>query len=64
MVLPNCEESFTIKFSPTEVEDVIKRLLSISIKNLDPEQERLILELDGEVERPICHFELAPSKYR
>ncbi len=34
------------------------------MKNLDPSQEKLILELDGEVERPICHFELAPTKYR
>lgn len=53
-----------MRFSPTEVEDDIRRLLSIGIKNLDPAQEKLILELDGEVERPICHFELAPTKYR
>lgn len=64
VILPNCEESFTVKFSPTEVEDYLRRLLSINIKNLDPQQEKLILELDGEVERPICHFELAPTKYR
>ncbi len=64
IILPNCEETFTIKFSPTEVEDFLRRLLSISIKNLDPSQEKLILELDGEVERPICHFELSPTKYR
>jgi hydrocephalus-inducing protein len=39
-------------------------LLVISIKNLNPDQEKLILELNGETERPICHFELAPSTYR
>lgn len=63
-VNPNCEEVFTIRFSPTEVEETNERLLVISIKNLSPEQEKLILELNGETERPICHFELAPSTYR
>lgn len=39
-------------------------MLVVSIKNLDPAAEKLIIELNGETERPICHFEIAPSKYR
>lgn len=42
-IMPGCDENFTLKFSPTEVEDTNERLLVISIKNLDPEQEKLIL---------------------
>ena len=64
IVNPNCEEAFTVRFSPTEVEETNERLLVISIKNLNPDQEKLIVELNGETERPICHFELAPSNYR
>ena len=45
---PNCDEVFTIRFSPTEVEETNERLLVISIKNLNPDQEKLILELNGE----------------
>lgn len=45
---PNCSETFTVRFSPTEVEYSNERLLVISIKNLDPNQEKLILELNGE----------------
>lgn len=63
-VAPNCDEQFTIKFSPTEVEHSNERLLVVSIEHLDPNQEKLIIELDGEAERPICHFELPPNKYR
>jgi len=44
---PNCDEVFTIRFSPTEVEESNERLLVISIKNLNPDQEKLILELNG-----------------
>lgn len=45
---PNCEEVFTVRFSPTEVEDINERLLLISIKNLNPDQEKLIIELNGD----------------
>jgi hydrocephalus-inducing protein len=38
--------------------------LVISIENIDPNSEPLVVELDGEAERPICHFELPPSKFR
>ena len=60
----NCDEIFTVKFSPTEVEESNNRLLIIAIENLDPSQQKLIIEMDGETERPICHFELPPSTYR
>lgn len=63
-IMPDCDETFTLRFSPTELEEIIERLLVISIKNLDPEQEKLIMEINGEIERPVCHFELAPSQYR
>lgn len=55
-IAPGCDEMFTLKFSPTEVEDSNSRLLVISIDNLDPHAEKLIIELDGDTERPICHF--------
>lgn len=64
VILPGCDQTFTIKFSPTEVEEVNDRLLVVSIKNLDPAAEKLIIELNGDTERPICHFQIAPSKYR
>jgi len=60
VVNPNCDEPITVKFSPKEVESTNARLLVISIDNLDPEQQKLIIELDGDTERPICHFELPP----
>lgn len=58
---PGCDEIFSVKFSPTEVEDINHRLLVISMESLDPALQPLIVELDGEAERPICHFELPPS---
>ena len=64
MVQPGCNETFVINFSPTEIEDTNERLLIISVDNLDPTKEKLIVELDGETERPVCHFELPPSTYR
>lgn len=43
IILPGCDETFTVKFSPTEVEEVNDRLLVVSIKNLDPTAEKLIV---------------------
>ena len=51
-------DEIKVKFSPYEVEKTNGRLLVCSIQNLDPEQEKLIIDLDGEAERPVCHFEL------
>jgi len=64
VIQAGCEEAFIIKFSPTEAEDSCERLLVLSIPNLDPSLKPLVIELDGSSERPICHFELPPSKYR
>lgn len=63
-IASNCDEIFTVKFSPTEVEESNNRLLIIAIENQDPSQQKLIIELDGETERPVCHFELQPTSYR
>lgn len=63
-IAPGCDEQFTLKYSPTEVDETNNRLLVVTIDNLDPAAEKLIIELDGDTERPICHFELPPSKYR
>ena len=63
-IAPGCDEFFTVKFSPTEVDYTNSRLLVCSIEHLSPDLEPLILELDGEAERPICHFELPPSNLR
>lgn len=63
-IAAGCDESFIVKFNPVEAEDSFERLLVISIPNLSPEQKPLIIEIDGSSERPVCHFELPPSKYR
>eukprot|EP00825_Cyclidium_porcatum_P002075 TRINITY_DN1095_c0_g1_i4.p1 TRINITY_DN1095_c0_g1~~TRINITY_DN1095_c0_g1_i4.p1 ORF type:complete len:1802 (-),score=468.45 TRINITY_DN1095_c0_g1_i4:3309-8714(-) len=63
-IAPNCDEQFTVKYSPTEVHDSNERFLIITIDNLEPKAEPLVVELDGLTERPICHFELPPSTYR
>lgn len=63
-IAPNCDEQFTVRFSPTEVHESNERFLVISIENLEPKAEPLVVELDGLTERPICHFELPPSTYR
>jgi hydrocephalus-inducing protein len=61
---PNCDEVFTVRFSPTEVDVNNERFLVFSIENLEKGSEPLVIELNGETERPICHFELQPSSYR
>lgn len=61
---PGCDESITVKFSPKEVEESNARLLVISIDNLDPSLPKLIIQLDGDAERPICHFELPPPSLK
>jgi len=53
-----------VKYSPIEVEADNKRLLSANIRNLDPEKEKLIINVNGIAERPIIHFELPPTNYR
>ena len=46
-ILPDCNETFTVKFSPVEVDDINDRLLVVAMKNLDPSLEKLIMELGG-----------------
>lgn len=53
-----------MRFSPTEVEETNERFLVITIENLEKGTEPLVIELEGEAERPVCHFELQPNKYR
>lgn len=50
-----------VKFSPVEVEKVVRKLI-IAVEDSDPEGEKIDINLRGSVERPLCHFELAPSK--
>jgi len=57
-IAPGCEEYFNVRFSPTEVEEDNQRFLVITMENLEPKSDPLVVELDGEAERPICHFEL------
>jgi hydrocephalus-inducing protein len=58
------DEVLVVKFSPEEIEKDFSRILTCKIANLDPEQEPLVIKLDGVAERPVCHFELPPSTYR
>ncbi|EGR28756.1 hypothetical protein IMG5_169530, partial [Ichthyophthirius multifiliis] len=64
ILAPNCDEQFTVKFSPTEVEENNERFVIITIENLDQIIQPLVIQLNGEAERPVCHFELQPNKYR
>ena len=61
---PGGEEEITVRFAPREVEDDNERLLVFKIDNLDPSLPPLVIELNGEADRPVCHFELPPSDYR
>ena len=55
----NSDESFTLRFSPTEVDDFsFKRILVCQMQDLDPNMEEYTITVTGEGERPICHFEL------
>jgi len=33
------------------------------MENQEPGAEPLVVQLDGEAERPICHFEIPPTKH-
>ncbi len=63
-ISPGCDENFVVKFSPVEVEQDNSRILSANIRTLNPALEPLIIELLGEAERPVIHFELPVSTYR
>ena len=69
-ILAGMTEDIRVTFSPTEVDEDSTRILLIKIQNLDPEQwcedpinydrkiSAMYIQLDGEAERPIIHFEL------
>ena len=64
VIPPGTDEISIVKFAPQEIEKDFSRTLICKIPNLDPELEPLKILLDGDAERPICHFELPPSQYR
>lgn len=64
VVQPGCDEVVTVKFSPSEVDNLNERLLVCSMTNLSPDLEPLVIELKGKSARPVCHFELPSSNYR
>ena len=62
-IRPESEESFQVKFAPTEIEEDQTRRLTCLIPNLDPTQEPPSIMVESATERPICHFELDVSNY-
>ncbi|MCQ2818255.1 MAG: hypothetical protein MJ252_13390, partial [archaeon] len=53
------DELITLRFSPLEVDEYnFKRTLICNIKDLDKNQQPLKIEISGEAERPLCHFEM------
>ena len=62
-IKPDGEETFQVRFSPTEVEEDQTRRLTCQIANLNSNQEPPSVMVDSSTERPICHFELETSNY-
>ena len=53
------DEIITLRFSPLEIDEFnFKRILHCNIKDLDPSLKPLQIELSGDAERPLCHFEI------
>ena len=53
------DEIITLRFSPLEIDEFnFKRILNCNIKDLDPSLKPLQIELSGDAERPLCHFEI------
>ncbi|MGL4948660.1 MAG: hypothetical protein ACRC42_04790, partial [Mycoplasma sp.] len=53
------DEIISIRFSPIEIDEFFfKRFLTCNIKDLDPSLSELKIELSGDAERPLCHFEI------
>lgn len=56
---PNSDETIVLRFSPLEVDELyFSRQLICHIKDLDPNLKDLTIDLSGDSERPVCHFEL------
>jgi len=64
VIPPETAALLVVKFAPNEIERDFARILTCKIQNLDPQLEPLSIKMDGDAERPICHFELPPSQYR
>jgi len=62
-IRPETEETFEVKFLPTEVDERMDRILECVIQNLDENCEKLVIDVDAQSERPFCHFELPFSDY-
>ena len=58
---PGSSIEVAVKFSPIEVEKANRKLI-ITVEDSDPKAEKIDITLKGSVERPLCHFELQPSK--
>ena len=53
------DELITIRFSPIEIDEYnFKRILTCNIKDMDPTMKELNIEVSGDAERPLCHFEI------
>ena len=58
-VLPkNGSNEFLLRFAPIEYEQICSRILLLKIGNSDSEEYEFNVGIEGEVQRPICHFEL------
>lgn len=54
----NSSLEFLMRFAPVEFESNCQRILLIKIGNGETEEFEFKISLEGEVHRPICHFEL------
>ena len=62
---PQSDEVITITFNPLEVDEFnFRRILHCIIKDLDPSMKELKIELSGDAERPLCHFEMEGGCHR
>ena len=53
------DELITLRFSPLEIDEYnFKRILTCHMQNLDPTYKILNIDLSGDAERPLCHFEI------
>jgi hydrocephalus-inducing protein len=60
---PEQEETFQLKFAPTEIENDQSRALVCLMPNLAANLDPLQINVDSLTERPICHFELELTNY-
>ena len=61
-ILPGKKSTFTVKFSPLDVNEFEARLIC-SIVNLEPGKQGPVIGLKARSHMPYCHFELEDSDY-